>query len=352
MSIKLEAMRGRQGDRTLYVVLPGNARMDEVFTSQVEPHDDRAQRSLQPKHAQAIGQYILDNRSGYVLGAITYAADVEGTFTPVSEGSPLGVLELPADARLRSVDGQHRRQGIRQAMDALEDVREDNIAVLIYVEDDLSRRRQMFSDMNWTPRRVSASQNVAFDQRDPFSRATQRLARSHELLKGRVEEEQARVARGSTALFTLAAVYDACRRLTLGPSGRLRSYAGIEEEEVVDRSSRFFDLLARREELSRARTAEELSGLRERSILISSTTLRVLAGAVYLCIEHHRKQGTSFTIGSLGPRLAAIDFDPEAELWLTSGFVSPGKRTPNARNQEVMRATNLLAGELLGLRME
>lgn len=350
MGTTLAAMRGKQGDRVFYVVLPDNRTLDKVFSADVEPHDDRSQRALNPKHAAAIAQYVLDNRSEYVLGAITYAVDVEGTFTPAVEGMPFGTLELPDEARLRSVDGQHRRHGLHEAMQTLEDVADDNTALLLYVEDDLAARRQMFSDMNWTPRRVSASQNVAFDQRDPFSRATQRLVRTHDLLRDRVEQEQARVRRGSAALFTLGAVYDANKRLTLGPSGRLKSYTGLDEEAIVDRGNRFFDVLGTRSELRDARTPEQLQALRDASILVSSTTLRVLAGATYACIDHHRKQGTPFRIEDLAAPLSRIDFSPDADLWVTSGFVSPGKRTPNARNQEVLRATNLLAGELLGLR--
>lgn len=348
----LAALRGKQGDRTLYLVLPSNRTIDEVFTAEVEPHDERAQRALNPKHAQNITDYVLENRSEYVLGAITYAVDVEGVFKPVSPGAPFGTLELPSDARLRSVDGQHRRRGLSEAMTKLEDIADDNTALLLYVEDDLQRRRQMFSDMNWTPRRVSASQNVAFDSRDPFSRATQRLVRSHSLLKGRVEQEQARVARGSSLLFTLGAIYDATKRLWLGPNGRLKSYAGLDEEVIVDRAKRFFDLLSSRPELSAADDGQSMQLVRDNTILLSSTTLRVLAGAVHHCIDHHRRQGTPFHSEDLTSPLAKVDFRPEAQLWISSGFVSPGKSTPNARNQEVSRATNLLAGELLGLRTE
>jgi DGQHR domain-containing protein len=348
--LEIPVLRGRQGDRTVYVALPDNATMDRSFTSEVEPHDDRSQRALNPKHAAGIASYIVENRSEYLLGAITYAVDVEGEFVPVTAGSRLGVLRLPSDARLRSIDGQHRRQGIREALEVLEDVGDDHTALLIYVEDDLAKRRQMFSDMNWTARRVSASQNVAFDSRDPFSRATQRLVKVHPLLKDRVELELARVRRGSPYLFTLGGIYDASKRLMLGSAGKIRSYAGHDEEQIVDRGKRFFSLLETRRELQEARTAEEVDALRAKSILVSSTTLRVLAGAVHACVEHHRKQATAFSISDLEPALTRLDFRPSAELWQRAGFVSPGKATPNARNQEVVRATNLLTGELLGLR--
>ncbi len=41
--------------------------------------------------------------------------------------------------------------------------------------------------------------------------------------------------------------------------------------------------------------------------------------------------------------LAAVDFAPGAPLWRDSGFVTPGKTTPNARAQEIREATRALA---------
>lgn len=348
-TVVLPALRGRQGDRTLYVVLPQGGILGATFTPEVVPHDQRDQRALNTKHAQGIASYIVDNRSGYVLGALTYAMDTEAEFVPVVEGAQLGTLQIPVDARLRSVDGQHRREGITRALEDLADVASDNVALLIYVEDDLTKRRQMFSDMNWTARKVTASQNVAFDSRDPFSRVVQQLVRSHPLLADRVEEQQARVPKGSSNLFTLAAVYDAVKRLQVGANGRVKDYASFDEEAVFDRAERFFALLGVRRELAEATTPAQIAELRERSILVSSTTLRVIAGAVHGCIGYHREEGTPFRLEDLREPLLAVDFAPSAEIWQSSGFVSPGRSTPNARNQEVVRATSRLMREFLGL---
>lgn len=347
---RLPAMRGRQGDRVLYVLLPTNGLLLEYFTPETEPQDRQSQRALIPKHAQNIGEYVVENRAEYVLGALTYAVDVEGRFEEIQPGSPLGQLILPKDAHIRSIDGQHRRVGIQQATALVDDISADSMPVVLYVEDDLARRRQMFSDMNWTPRRVTASENIAFDSRDPFSRAVRRLVEHDEFLRDRTERQLARVPRGSARLYTLAAIYDACRRLMLGPAGRIKSY-GASEEDIVYRAKRFFAVvLAARPELAAASSAAAVDELRQKSILVSSTTLRVLAGASYECIQHHQREGTPFVLEDLRIPLAAVNFSPEAEIWLASGFITPGKATPNARNQEVLQATKLLAAELLGIR--
>lgn len=349
--LRFPAIKGRQGDRDFYVLLPSNGQLIEHFTPPVEQEDEQSQRAVIPKHVEEIKDYVLENPGEFVLGALTYAVDPVVSFEPVAAGARMGELVLPEGTPVRSIDGQHRRLGLAEAFAVSPELAQDGIAVVLYVEEDLGKRRQMFSDMNWTPRKVSAAQNVAFDSRDPFSRAVRRLVGFHPLLITRVETQLARVARGSAKLYTLGAVYDASKRLMLGPSARVTKSGAPSEDSIVERSERFFNVLSEaRPELIQLSDAEQIEDFRKQSILVSSTTMRVLAGAAYQCIEKHRKEGLPFTLAELKEPLAQIDFSPDAELWVSAGFVSPGKSTPNARAQEVLAATNLLAGELMGLR--
>ncbi len=343
--LSLPALRGRQGNRVIYLVLPTNNVLNTFFTTEMEPVDDRSQRPLDPAHARRIGEYITGNPAEYLLGAITYGVDVEGEFQPVEEGADIGVLHLPLTARLRSIDGQHRRRGLKDAIDVLAEVGEHNTALLIYVEPDLAKRKQMFSDMNNTARVVSKAINVAFDSRDPFARAVNALAAQHPLLKGRVEAEAARLRPGSDALYTLGAVYDAVKRLFVGTAGRVREPGKFQEAEILERGGLFLDLLQKaRPEFGQATDAQALEKLRAESILFSSTTLRVMAGAVYECVW--KDPTTGLEIDALVEPLSAVDFSPDARLWRNTGFVSAGRATPNARAQEVRAATQALAQAL------
>ena len=345
------ALRGRQGNRVMYVLLPTVGQLVGSFGREIEPHDERSQRALSPAHAKGIADYVTENRDDYVLGSLTYAVDQEGEFRPFVEGANIGELRLARDAVLRSVDGQHRRVGLQEALTEAAELAQESVAVVLYVEDDLQKRRQMFSDMNWTARKVSASQNVAFDSRDPISRVVRRLLDGDRVLQARVEKEQARVPRDSAKLYTLGATYDAVRRLQLGPEGRARRSTVTNEPHLLDRSRRFFAvLMSSRPELSNAHSPEEVAALRRNSLLASSTTLRVVAGAFWICIEKWRADGVNKRLEDLQGPLAEVDFRPDADLWVTCGYVTPGKQTPNARAQEVRYATNMLAGELLELR--
>jgi DGQHR domain-containing protein len=263
----------------------------------------------------------------------------------VVPGSGIGVLRLPLDAHLRSIDGQHRREGLRQSISSVPDLQKQSTAALIYVEPDLAQRRQMFSDMNNTARKVSKALNVSYDSRDAFARAAARVSSEHFLLAGRVERAGARVVPGSGNLYTLAAVYDALKRLFVGPVGRVKDSTKFNEGEIVARGIEFFDALAAsRAELDPSGSAESLDQLRTESILLSSTTLRVLASAVWTAGEDIGDMGAA--LRTLGRALRQVDFSPSAAEWQESGFVSPGRSTPNARSQEMRTATNRLAAML------
>jgi hypothetical protein len=58
------------------------------------------------------------------------------------------------------------------------------------------------------------------------------------------------------------------------------------------------------------------------------------------------RDGDSVDIVKYASGLSKIDFSPSAEVWRDTGFVSPGKSTPNARNQEVLAATRVIAEAL------
>jgi DNA sulfur modification protein DndB len=190
-AIPLPALRGRQGGRTMFSIMCNDTVLNNFFPPDVDPSvspTERANRDYDPKRAGEIAECMRTNRDDYIMSTLTYAMDREGVFEEVDgSGGAIGQLHLPLTSRLRVIDGQYRRGAIKRALEVLEDLSQDDTNLLHYVEDDLERRKQMFSDMNWHQKPVTKSVNVAFDSRDPFSRAVQTLANTHELLINRVE---------------------------------------------------------------------------------------------------------------------------------------------------------------------
>lgn len=359
--VHIPALKGRQGDRDMYLLSVRNTMLLRNFSAESEPMDSpdkKAQRQLDPRHAHDIVSYITENSDSYVLGAVTYAIDVvdpEQHFVEMQPGTGVGFLILPLDAELRCLDGQHRRRAIKEAADEDPEVLQDYTAVVLYVESDYVRRRQMFSDMNSTPKVVAKALNVSFDSRDPYAKAAIILSDQHPLLKGVIEKEKARITAKSPAIFSLAGVYDGLKRYTLGTTlPRGRSPRGKDTDELVEAGTAFFDLLAaaRAEYTTVADTVRDLlndedgeqevgkymAAERKKSLLLSTTTLRVIAGAVHLAVK---RDGGGDPM-RYADSLSEVDFTPQSRLFTKVGFVGP-TGTPSARNQEVLGATQALA---------
>lgn len=358
--IYIPAMKGQQGDRPMYLLLVTNGVLLRNFAAEAEVADEgkRVQRTLDKRHATDIVSYITENTADYILGAMTYAIDNldESHFLPAQPGSNIGQLILPMDARLRCLDGQHRRAAIGEAIREEPDVEYDSSAIVLYVEDDYTKRRQMFSDMNATPKVVSKALNITFDTRDPYARAAQILAEQHPLLNGVVELTKSRITSSDPKFFSLSGIYDGLKRFDLGsvlPRGR--SPKKRSDDELVAIGTRLFDLIGQaRPELvelkanvEAAETTKDGSLLmkefRTQSILASTTTLRVVAGALH---EAMKEDGIE-DVDRYRDRLAAVDFAPTSNLFTSDevNFIGRGG-TPSARNQEVFAATRALRDAL------
>ena len=345
--INLPAIKGKQGGRTFYVTNLPNA-VFESFLKGVESAVEQSQRPMDPRHAEQIAEYIRSNPNEYVVGALTFAVDREVPFTKLGDqnfgGFDLGTISLGLDTKYHSLDGQHRREAIIKVQREMENVGSDSTAVIFYVEPDLFRKRQMFSDMNSTSKKVSKSLNISFDNRDPFARAAKILIMQHPLLIDRIEQLAPRVKADSSDFFSLSSIQDALKKLFVGTGGRVKDSSGITDEEIIARGVDFFDLLQKaRPEYSEAqRNQLSLIKFRTSTILFSSTTLRALAGAVYKATVYYGDQSGELVKSKLATAISKIDFTVNSKLFIDSGFIAAGSPTPSARNQEVIAATNAI----------
>jgi DGQHR domain-containing protein len=295
-----------------------------------------------------IENYIRQNRADYLVGALTYAMDSEGEFKSIGQSGSdhftLGELNIPLGTSFSSLDGQHRRQALINLLDENEELKNESTAVLIYVESDVMKKRQMFSDMNSTPKKVSKSLNVAFDNRDPFARGAKILIRKHPLLIDRIEELAPRVKPESPFFYSLSSVQDTLKKLFVGSAGRLKDPHKYTEQLVLQRGTDFFDLLHEsRPEFDLAmESLKSLTDFRKNTILFSSTTLRAIAGATHKALNYYSVEKLTTINKELVAAIAEVDFSTHSKLFISAGFIQKGSATPSARNQEVMSATNAI----------
>ena len=343
--IRVPAIRGKQGSRIFYVTSLPNEFLRNIFKD-VKPAAEQSQRPIDPRHSVDIESYIRQNRADYLIGALTYAMDTEGDFKTIGQSGSndftLGELNIPLGTSFSSLDGQHRRQALINLLDENEELKSESTAVLIYVEADVMKKRQMFSDMNSTPKKVSKSLNVAFDNRDPFARGAKILIRKHPLLIDRVEELAPRIKPDSPYFYSLSSVQDTLKKLFVGSAGRLKDPQKYTEQLVLQRGNDFFDLLHEsRPEFDLAmKSMTNLTEYRKSTILFSSTTLRAIAGATYKALNYYSVEKLTKINKELVAALAEVDFSTHSKLFINAGFIQKGSATPSARNQEVMSATN------------
>ena len=261
--IMLPAIRSRIGDWTFYAT---TMRLADV-ASHVKPPDevheskklsDWIQREIIDSHAKMIAEYITTNEQRFLGSIIIGVYGGHPDWSPLkirlsSSGdltdsqirrleSALGVLHLSGEEKLFAVDGQHRVEGIKRAINSLptdSPIKEDSISAVFISHDPstlegVARTRRLFTTLNKRAKAVSKSQTIALDEDNGFAIITRRLIDSHWLFSG----EDSRVAFNSTgslgaseknALTSVVGLSEIVKDL-YGPSGDFEQKRPSEEE--------------------------------------------------------------------------------------------------------------------------
>jgi DNA sulfur modification protein DndB len=343
-TLSFPAIVGQQGDRKFYQLILTNKELTTRFTtSPCASPNEKSQRELDSKHAAKIAKYIVDNPQEYALGSLTYAVDQPCHFVPNELGSNVGILHIPASSSIHSLDGQHRRKGLTDALLENCSIANECSAVMLYEESNPDKRRQMFSDFNSTPKKVSAALTVQFDSRNPYKRAAKTIVAEHHLLEGVVEMTHPSIVSGSDKIWTLGGISDALERLHPAFK-KARQMTPEAYGPILDRAHVLFDILhSARIELCEAQCAPaEIPTMRTENILFSSVTLRAIAGALGEIYKVNGGVLSDDLIEDITDRLSEVDFSPGNSIWSECGFLAPGTSTPSSRLQEIKAGTQVL----------
>jgi len=163
-------------------------------------------RPVNPMHVRAIRDYLVKNKSAYVLGplSISYRQTVQ-VYTTRAGFARQGYLVIPDGLYAHITDGQHRyyaivgydgKPKISGAIDEASELLEDGVAVQMTIENDLRRVHQDFADMALT-KALPKSLLTAYDLRDPVNRLAYEIVEKTPLLKNRVDETSKSLSKGS-----------------------------------------------------------------------------------------------------------------------------------------------------------
>lgn len=224
MMLSFPAMQGRMGKRDYYIAMIKLALVPKLFKFQEWselPPEQRAQRVLQKNRIPEIADYILQNEDGYLFSSLTASYDNEPVFTPISNQSELGVLQMPFEANMIINDGQHRCAAIREALNQNPSIGQETISVVLFPWEGLDRVQQMFSDLNRTARKTSKSLDILFNHRDLMSQVVLTVIERLDIFRSMVDKERISLPLRSPKLFTLSAIHD----------GTLALLGGVIESE-------------------------------------------------------------------------------------------------------------------------
>jgi DGQHR domain-containing protein len=201
-----------------------------------------------PEHSQSIAKYIIENYGkAYIIPPLSlniqhrvhlYIPDYPSEFLP-------GYLVIPGSATLAITDGQHRRTGILQAMEQMDEATaakfgSDAVAIMITCEDDLNQIHQDFADCSKT-KSLPPSLLAVYDRRNAANRLVSDLERSCPLFRGRIDPTSKTLSKKTTFLFLANQVRQLVKELLVGSNAmadpdfekRVGELIGQEEQYKV-----------------------------------------------------------------------------------------------------------------------
>lgn len=212
------AVRGTQAGRPCYIAMCPMRIVPKLFKFDEDevPPELRAQRILNRSRVPEISSYLIENPSNYTLSSLTASVDAMVSFEPMSDtgfGQNIGTLSIPMDAQILINDGQHRRAAIEEAIKENPELAYDNISVLFFIDEGLSRSQQMFADLNKHAVRPSDSISTLYDLRDSISDLGRHVQKKVHVFSRLTEMEKSSISNRSTKLFTLSSIKNASKAL-------------------------------------------------------------------------------------------------------------------------------------------
>lgn len=197
--MNIPALRGKIGDTIYYSAnLSFKQIADLVKRIDSELHTstslkEEIQRSLSDNYIK-IKNYIL-NRNDHFFNALVLAVyDGEPKWTEIryelndESFHNVGILEFNGEEKIFPVDGQHRVEGIKSALERKPELAEETICVMLIGHNNTTegreRSRRIFSTLNRYAKPVKLGDIIALDEDDAVAIVTRDLLENYRLFTG------------------------------------------------------------------------------------------------------------------------------------------------------------------------
>lgn len=231
-AINIPALRGVLGEIVYYTSSFTFKQIDErVKRIDDELHTssslkDQLQRSL-TKNYESITNYILSQKEHFFNALVLAVYDGDPVWNEIevrfkdNDYYNMGFLKLNGDEKIFPVDGQHRVEGIKDAIKKNPKLEDETISVILIGhqndQEGMERTRRIFSTLNRYAKPVSTGDIIALDEDDTVAIVTRNLLESFPLfMNERISDEKKTkaIAEKDTKSFTsLIKLYETNREI-------------------------------------------------------------------------------------------------------------------------------------------
>ncbi|HTV49196.1 MAG TPA: DGQHR domain-containing protein [Phycisphaerae bacterium] len=243
------ALRSRMGDRWFYVTTLTFAEVAKWIRQVDEIHERKElktwiQRVLRPERKEEIATYLIKQKQHFFNAVVVGIYGGEPEWFPVEVGSSktlkdiklderqantFGFLHLSGNEEIFAVDGQHRVDGIKEALKRNVELKEDELVVIFVshkrTDEGRERTRRLFTTLNKYAKPVSPAELIALNDDDAFAIVTRRLIDTYQGLNGEFVplSPTANIPPGNlTSVTTVIALYELVRTISIATGSRER----------------------------------------------------------------------------------------------------------------------------------
>uniref|UniRef100_I5AWM3 DGQHR domain-containing protein n=1 Tax=Eubacterium cellulosolvens (strain ATCC 43171 / JCM 9499 / 6) TaxID=633697 RepID=I5AWM3_EUBC6 len=228
--MKIAAIKGKMGIWTYYVT----AIRFEDITKYVSPitkeisNNDNFSNMLQraiTDNVDGIKDYILNQKERFFNALVLAIYDGKPEWFELEveveeyKTYSVGVLELSGNEIIFPVDGQHRVEGIKKALEENTGLANEKVPVILIGHQNTTegkqRTRRLFSTLNRRARKVNDNELIALDEDDVVAVATREIIESNELFAGNrlVNVGNKNIASSNHVAFTSIIELYQCNRI-------------------------------------------------------------------------------------------------------------------------------------------
>ena len=200
----LPALRVHMGDWIYYVTFLGMEQIADRIEFAEEIHPSPTLKMLIQREitdrSQNISDYLLKQPQRFfnslIVGVyggspnwhefkIGTNSEFDAELLPLHLEGSLGILRLNGEETLFAIDGQHRVQGIKKALEENNELKREEVSIIFVSHrndpDGMERTRRLFTTLNRYAKPVKKSEIIALDEDDTIAIITRELVEKHPL---------------------------------------------------------------------------------------------------------------------------------------------------------------------------